>query len=669
MGRENPTAPAGNINSASKQDIYRKIKLSLEAENRTSTEATVTTAGKQSEQAAAYAASALAGSRKSSKSKNRKNSPNKPVQQKAEKIADNSGKNKELKDTEKNTEKNTAKDESSAKASADKADTKPETENKEKSSAKDNNSEKIRKAEKAAAEITAEAEKASSKRNAPGIDEIPSQQSASKSQRKRIKKSGGTAAVTKNNTLTAFLIAFIILAALALIYMLIAFSYRNKFLPNTFVNGVNIAGMSTEEAEKAIIESAEDDTLTFVEQDGEKVTFTGDQYESVYKLPGGSLDDAAAESRALWLGKLLKGSDYNISLEHTYSDDAIKEIVSAYDWGYVAPKNAEIISDDSGNFSIKPEDNGNSVKTDVLGEYAVEQIKSGVNEIVMTDSDCYEKAKITSEDLVDTLDLYNRIGNVSINFEMTNREELFDPVGTENINYKTIADWLTIVDDRVVVNGEKAQEWVRENIAKYDTYVEGYTRQFTTTMDGTIELPLGATGIYGWSTDVEATADKLIQLIMTGESCSTEPVYAQEGFRMHSDTEGYAYTKKTYIEISLTRQHLWYYIDGEMVLESDVVTGMSWDPSRSTPPGMFDIWSREANVILGTYAIQGYECPVDFWMPIDYTGIGLHDLYHASYGGNVRDWEGSHGCINLPWDTASAIFDYCVVGTPVVITP
>ena len=631
MGKENPTAPTEN--KTSKKDIYKQIKLSLEAENKTDTDESVKNAGQQSAQAAAYAASALGGSKKS-KADTKKEKPaekqNKPAEE---------NKPPQQEDVSAETQKD--------------------------------DEEKARQAEKAAAEISAQAQKASAKRNTPKIDDIPEYRPPETAERKRVKHKGNSAAAAKSSAgTTVALVAFSVLVVFALVYTIVAFSYRNKFLPNTYVNGVNISGMTTEEAEKAIIENVANDEITFVEQDGEKVTFTGDQYESTYKLPGGSLDDAAAENRALWLGKLIKETDYNVSLEHTYSDDAIKEIVSAYDWGYVAPKNAEIISDESGKFSIQPEDNGNSVKTDVLGEYAVEQMKSGINEIVMTDSNCYEKAKITSEDLVSTLDLYNRIGNISITFEMTNREEIFDPVGTENIDYKTIADWLTIVDDKVVVDGQKAQQWVRENIAqKYDTYVEGYTRQFTTTMDGTIELPLGYTGIYGWATDVEATADKLIQLIMAGESCSTEPVYSQEGFRMHSEAEGYSYTKKTYIEVSLSRQHLWYYVDGDLFLESDVVTGMSWDPERQTPPGMFRVWSVEANVILGTYAIQGYECPVDFWMPIDYTGIGLHDLYHASYGGNVRDWEGSHGCINLPWDTASAIYNQCVVGTPVVITP
>ena len=67
--------------------------------------------------------------------------------------------------------------------------------------------------------------------------------------------------------------------------------------------------------------------------------------------------------------------------------------------------------------------------------------------------------------------------------------------------------------------------------------------------------------------------------------------------------------------------------------------------------------------------VEGYEAPVTFWMPIDNIGIGLHDLYHYSYGGNVYEYEGSHGCVNLPYNAVQQIYNQMVIGTPVIITP
>ncbi len=476
--------------------------------------------------------------------------------------------------------------------------------------------------------------------------------------------------VIQSRKLTAIVIAALLLI-LGMVYLVMLLYYSNRFLPNTFVNGVNLEGMKYDEGEAAVIERSVDDTLTFTDKDGKEIVFRGSDYDSVYELPVGVLDDAKNESKPLWFAKLAKTTEYDVQVVHTYSEDSVKTMIGLYNWGNTQPVNAEIVEDENGNFSIQPEDNGNIVKTDVLSKYVINKLKENVRNIDMVEADCYQKADVKSEDLLPTLDLYNRIGAVKITFEMTNRQEIFDPVGTETIDYTTIAKWIRIVDDEIIIDSEQAQNWVRENLTQYDSYTSDYTRKFKTTRDGEITLNMTPTSCYGWLTDVEGTADRLIQQIMSGESASIEPVYEQEGFRMHNhnDYEDYDYTKKTYIEISLERQHLWYYIDGELFLESDVVTGMKWDPSRATPAGIFFIRAKVSPCVLGTMEVQGYECPVDFWMPIDHTGIGLHDLYHYTYGGKEFEYNGSHGCINLPYDTAKQIYNNSFVGIPVIITP
>jgi lipoprotein-anchoring transpeptidase ErfK/SrfK len=102
-------------------------------------------------------------------------------------------------------------------------------------------------------------------------------------------------------------------------------------------------------------------------------------------------------------------------------------------------------------------------------------------------------------------------------------------------------------------------------------------------------------------------------------------------------------------------------------MDTDCVTGLQSDPERQTPCGIFKIWSHESPRKLGTYAVQGYETWVDYWMPVTYTGIGLHDLDRSAYGGNIYLTNGSHGCINLPHDFAASLFDSTVNGIPVII--
>ena len=63
-----------------------------------------------------------------------------------------------------------------------------------------------------------------------------------------------------------------------------------------------------------------------------------------------------------------------------------------------------------------------------------------------------------------------------------------------------------------------------------------------------------------------------------------------------------------------------------------------------------------------------YESYVNFWMPfLDYD-FGLHDAtWRWDFGGDIRFYDGSHGCVNLPYDAAAELFDIVEVGDPVVV--
>ena len=108
----------------------------------------------------------------------------------------------------------------------------------------------------------------------------------------------------------------------------------------------------------------------------------------------------------------------------------------------------------------------------------------------------------------------------------------------------------------------------------------------------------------------------------------------------------------TYLEINITKQHLWFVKDGSVVLESDFVSGKESDPTRLTPSGTYYIYNKERNRVLrGTKQPNGkyeYESPVSYWMPFN-KGIGLHDAsWRSTFGRDIYINSGSHGCINLP---------------------
>ena len=133
----------------------------------------------------------------------------------------------------------------------------------------------------------------------------------------------------------------------------------------------------------------------------------------------------------------------------------------------------------------------------------------------------------------------------------------------------------------------------------------------------------------------------------------------------YNDLYGYVnnnYIKElpdNYIEVDINDQKLEYHIGEEIILESDVVTGKQ--NSMDTRIGMFEIYGKQTErFLMGRWY-------VDYWMPFD-GGIGLHDAsWRDEFGGEIYINSGSHGCVNLPFDTAKEIYDNSEVGTKVLV--
>lgn len=468
----------------------------------------------------------------------------------------------------------------------------------------------------------------------------------------------------------------IILAAIIVILLVVFFvgrsSYKDKFLANTYINNINVGGMTMEEAEDEVLTTAKEMGLKFITKDGETISFKDSSFGCVTTLTDGALDKAYSENHNGWFKKLFQETDYTVTFNQTYSESDLVSLIAAYDWGNTPPTDATIVEAEDGTFSIQPEDDGNMIDTTKLADYTVAQMAEGNNVIYMEEANCYKTASVHAEDLTDLLELYNSIGNLEITYDLTDREECMDPVGTVVLDSETILSWVNIDENGdIQVDEEAATDWVQTNLAdEYDTYVTGYTRTFKSTMDGTIQMPLGTdgAGIYGWKTNVTDTTAELIDHIKAGNSVTLEPVWRQEGFRLNSNS-GVVYTGDTYVEVDKCHQHLWYYVNGELYMDCDIVSGLESDPERATPIGVGFIRTREKDVTLGTMDVQGYECPVSYWMPFTYLGIGLHDLNRSAYGGEIYLTNGSHGCINMPLESAQKLFEKVTVGTPVLVIP
>jgi len=116
------------------------------------------------------------------------------------------------------------------------------------------------------------------------------------------------------------------------------------------------------------------------------------------------------------------------------------------------------------------------------------------------------------------------------------------------------------------------------------------------------------------------------------------------------------------LEIDLTKQYLWFYKNGTLITKGSVVTG-NVSSNHTTPPGTYKLTYKQKDAVLRG---PGYAAPVTYWMPFN-GGIGLHDAsWRAAFGGEIYKTNGSHGCINAPYQVAEAVFKNIEAGVPVI---
>ena len=132
-----------------------------------------------------------------------------------------------------------------------------------------------------------------------------------------------------------------------------------------------------------------------------------------------------------------------------------------------------------------------------------------------------------------------------------------------------------------------------------------------------------------------------------------------------------------HLDVNLTTQFVRFYdTDGTVIWDSYCVTG-GWDPDKqamhATPTGTFAIEHKETDrMLIGADTDHDnkpdYESFVSYWMPFLNNDYGFHDAtWRSEFGGDIRSWWGSHGCINLPFEKAEQLYGLINPGDEVVI--
>lgn len=448
----------------------------------------------------------------------------------------------------------------------------------------------------------------------------------------------------------AFIIVFLLLTAAA--YLVGVYYFSNHFLPGSRVNGFNCSYMTPKETENLLTKQAEAYVLAIRTRGNGQESISAGQAGLAY-TPDGSVKKLMQEQdRFLWFLGFSQSTEYELTAANTYDEELLTQSIRLLncmqEQNNTAPADAYIKETESG-FEIAPEVEGTQLKKEQVQKLIVEAVTSGKTVLDLEEEDCYEKPSVYRDDagLIKDCEQVNKLTDVVITYDFADR--------TETVDRDVIKNWL-VKDEKgdYTLDREQAAAYVNDLGYKYDTF--GCTRNFRT-YDGR-EITITG-GDYGWAIDQTAETDALIDAIRSGKTQVREPVYAYEGWSRDSNDIGY-----TYVEIDLTNQRMVFYKDGVPVVDTDVVTGSPNVEGMETPTGCFAIDAMKSPSVLTG---EGYAAEVTYWMPFC-GNVGIHDAaWRSDFGGSVYVFDGSHGCVNTPYDQAAIIYQNIGIGAPVVV--
>nr|WP_321292387.1 L,D-transpeptidase family protein [uncultured Trichococcus sp.] len=430
--------------------------------------------------------------------------------------------------------------------------------------------------------------------------------------------------------------------------------YEDKFLPNTMLDGIDISNDTVAQAKKETTAAIAQAQIEIVENGETILAFTpadlGVSIDNTEKLETMKAEQNGWDWPILLFQEKQEETDLSgVSVDET----AFGNILAAMQLeneSRTVPVNATVVKGTEG-YEIAPETAGNKVDLELLKASMLEAIIAGETEIDLMQA--YQQPTLTADDpiLTETLQKLDDLTDTVIQYTISGQ--------TETVPQTAIVEWLGMDENgEVSVNRDGVAAYLQGLSDTYSTYSR--TRDFLATDGETVQVPPGT---YGWTLAVAAETDNLIGYVLAGEDVTVTPNYNGTGY--HADG---ADIGTTYVEVDLSSQHMWYYQDGVVALETDIVSG---HPLSPTPTGVFYIWNKEEDAVLKGYnprTEKDYESPVEYWMPVDWTGIGIHDSsWQPAYGGEYWLTAGSNGCVNTPPGVMAELYGMIGIGVPVVI--
>ena len=445
--------------------------------------------------------------------------------------------------------------------------------------------------------------------------------------------------------------------------VILDFYYRDSFPVNTWINGVYCTGKTLEEINSQLAEQTTESQIV--------ISYLVDGEVTEVVIPGEVLSVKADYSSVLqkylhketgvkWVKQITNAVDIKMKpSSYQWDEEQLRSCFDNLDFVQLEltqPKHNSLTYNQENGYVFQ---NGNLKRLNLEKAYSYieNSLSMGRLYINLEVGGCYEELEENASD--------QKLQNVWEKIEKySNEYDFCFDMGAEQISPGVRLhdflvkgqDGLPILDedDKFIIDEETVCLWVENVLGRYNTV--DTVCQFQTTRGDVVEVPYVT---YGTKIDIEREKAYVMD-VLSGTIRAEEkriPVYLQEGYTRGANDIG-----DTYVEVDMTKQHLYCYVDGKIAFETDIVTG-DVSKKRETPEGINYIHNKARNITLSG---PGYNSFVRYWMKV-YRGVGIHDAsWRKKFGEEIYKTNGSHGCINCPSDAMPVIYDLIEDGTPVI---
>ena len=351
--------------------------------------------------------------------------------------------------------------------------------------------------------------------------------------------------IIRRNKITAGII--ISLFALLVIYFVTSIYFIRHLYFGTKINGIDVSGKTVEEIKAQMTSKLNKYTINIQEIDGRKEQIKAGDIGLRYKSYEQFKDFKDEQNPFAWISAFFNTKNSTMTAEISYDKELLTKKVDSLtcytDSNIVEPKEPSFQYKDNA-FVIIKEVKGNKINKDILLKRVEEAISKKKSTLNLEASGCYIMPKYNSKSkkVVKAKDMLNKYAASEITYTFGDNKVILDGSATNK--------WMSVDDNyNVTLDDKKVKRYIESLSVSYNT--AGKTRSFHTSSGKTINI---SGGDYGWQININKEAQSLSNAIKSGETMTKEPVYMQTAVSHGSNDLG-----NTYVEVDLTKQHLWFY--------------------------------------------------------------------------------------------------------------